>query len=76
MKAVKKLCRLLKKKLADMDYLLGVLWFINKEHRFFKKDYVYVKPKPIRAKFQLPAVNNSDGFYNGIPEPKKKKGSR
>ena len=72
-RAVKRLCKLLQKKLADRDYLLGVLWFINKDHLFFSKDYTYMKPKPLRAKFELSAVNNTDGFYDGIPEPKKKK---
>ena len=61
------LADLVKKKLADLNFLLGILHFINKDHAFFAKDYVYVKPSRPLISINMPAVDNQDGFFDNLP---------
>ena len=37
------------------------------DHYFFKKDYVYFKPKRPLIAAEMPVINNDDGFFNDLP---------
>ena len=67
----------IKKKLADLNFLLGVLHYLNNDHAFFAKDYVYIKPTRPLISVTMPAVNNSDGFFTNLPiQSEKKRGCK
>ena len=74
---VQALAILVKKKLADLTFLLGILHFIYNDHPFFAKDYIYVRPQRPLLSVNMPAVNNDDGFFNDLPiQSEKKRGCK
>ena len=56
------------KKLADSNWLIQVIYYLNPDHAIFQKEYFYEKPKKERAAFNdIPLVNNDDGFWDNLP---------
>ena len=60
------------KKLADSNWLVQVIYYLNPDHAIFQKEYFYEKPKKERAFNDLPMVNNDDGFFDNLPAMKLK----
>ena len=59
---------LLQKKSADSAWLVQVLHLVNDQDEIFARDYVYVRPRPVKAKVEMPFMDNSDGFFSGLPK--------
>ena len=79
MKPVLALRDLVVKHLADTEWLVLLLHVLRPEHDIFRKNYFYERPKKERGFNSLPMVDNSDGFFNDLPEASfknKKRGSR
>ena len=64
---VQALADLVKKKLADLPFLLGILGFVEPNHLFFGKNYVYEKPRRPLVAAEMPVINNDDGFFDNLP---------
>ena len=79
MKPVLALRDLVVKHLADSQWLVLLLYVLRPNHDIFRKDYFYERPKKERTFNDLPMVDNTDGFFNDLPEASiknKKRGSR
>ena len=79
MKPVLALRDLILKHLADSDWLVLNLHILRPNHDIFRKNYLYERPKKERTFNDLPMMDNSDGFFNDLPEASmknKKRGSR
>ena len=79
MKPVLALRDLVIKHLADSQWLVQVLHVLRPNHDIFRKNYFYERPKKERAFKDLRMVDNSDGFFDDLPEAcskNKKRGSR
>ena len=55
------------KKLADSNWLIQVIYFLNPDHDIFQKEFFYEKPKKERAFNNMPMINNDDGFWDNLP---------
>ena len=55
------------KKSADTAFLVQVLHLCNPSDEIFATDYLYVRPRKVKAQVAMPLVDNSDGFFNGLP---------
>ncbi len=73
--AMKRTAKHLRKRPANLDWMLDVLATINKNHEYFHKDYS--KPKKLVAEDELVAgdklVENADGFFDSLPLAKNAK---
>ena len=59
---------LIKKRLANPQWLLTVLKVLDGGHEFFKKGYAYQKPRKGSSFVNLAVLPNEDGFYDGLPQ--------
>ena len=77
-KPVQNLVDLLKKKKADTQWLLELLYVLNRNHGVFAPDYLYIKPRrtPLNQAAGPRMVSNSDNFFEGLPQVASKKGKR
>lgn len=57
-------------RVPDKAWLITMLGYLDPEHEFFKKDYLPPVRKPLQEEM---VVDNSDGFYSGLPSLYKKK---
>ena len=55
------------KKLADTEWLLLVLLTVNPRSEVFRSDYYYQRPRNTVAQ-QASLVDNSDNFFDDLPE--------
>ena len=53
--------------MADSNWLVQVIYYLNPDNVIFQKEYFYEKPKKERAFNDLPMVNNDDGFWDNLP---------
>ena len=60
--------RLYKKKSADTPFLVLVLHLVDPADEIFARDYVYQRPQQVKPQVAMPVMDNSDGFYNGLPK--------
>ncbi len=58
--------------LPDSRWLLAVLSTLDPDHEFFSKNFVYEAEKKQPAG-GVQVVDNQDGFYSGLPTPKRKR---
>ena len=67
--AMKRTAKHLRKRPANIDWMIDVLATINENHEYFRKDYY--KPKKLVAEDELVADNqlieNTDGFFDSLP---------
>ena len=67
--AMKRTAKHLRKRPANVDWMLDVLATINEDHEYFHKDYS--KPKKLVAEDELVAgdqlIENADGFFDSLP---------
>ena len=59
---------LMTKKTADTAWLVQVLHMVNENDEVFARDYVYVRPQKVKAQVDIPLIDNSDGFFSGLPK--------
>ena len=66
---MKRTAKHLRKRPANIDWMIDVLATINENHEYFRKDYY--KPKKLVAEDELVADNqlieNTDGFFDSLP---------
>ena len=46
------------KKSADTPFLLQVLHLADADDEVFRRDYVYVRPRPVKAQVSMPFIDN------------------
>ena len=67
--AMKRTARHLRKRPANLDWMMDVLATINGEHEYFDKEYL--KPKKVVAEGELVTddklIPNTDGFFDSLP---------
>ena len=56
----------LKKKKANKEWLIDILWCLDKEHPIFEKDYVYRRPRDNSLEF-MQLIPNENQFFDGLP---------
>jgi hypothetical protein len=66
---MKRTAKHLRKRPANIDWMMDVLATINENHEYFRKDYY--KPKKLVAEDELVAddqlIKNTDGFFDSLP---------
>ena len=67
MRPVRALVEIVRKKSADKDWLLKLLWCFDRGSPVFKKSYRYVRPKNRLNPERIEVFGNDDGFFNGLP---------
>ena len=70
------LLEIVRKKGADKDWLLKLLWCFDRGSPVFKKSYRYVRPKNRLNPERIEVFGNNDGFFNDLPhlQPHEMKG--
>ena len=64
---VRALVDIVRKKGADKDWLLKLLWCFDRNSDVFKKSYRYVRPKNRLNPERIEVFGNDDGFFNDLP---------
>ena len=64
---VRALMEIVAKKGADKDWLLKVLWCLDRDCKVFGKSYRYVKPKDKINPARIEVFGNQDGFFDDLP---------
>ena len=64
---VRALIEVVKKKKADKQWLLRLLYCFDSENEFFAKHYRYVKPRKRLNPNNIEVFDNADGFFNDLP---------
>ena len=65
---VKALEEVVKKKKADKQWLLRLLYCFDSENEFFAKHYRYVRPRARLNPDNIKVFDNSDGFFKDLPQ--------
>ena len=66
-KAFEELRLRLRKKKANKEWLIDILWCLDNEHMIFDKNYVYRRPKDYSADWKK-LIPNENAFFDGLPE--------
>ena len=64
---VKALEEVVKKKKADKQWLLRLLYCFDPGNQFFASDYRYVKPRKRLNPDNIQVFDNADGFFDNLP---------
>ena len=57
----------LRKKYANKEWLIDLLWCLDNNHMIFDKNYKYRRPKDYTADYQK-LIPNENQFFEGLPE--------
>ena len=61
------LLALLKRRDANKDWLLTVLWCVDRANPIFDKSYMYQRPQTSQVNF-MPLIPNEENFFDDCPQ--------
>ena len=65
---VRALLEIVKKKKADKEWLMRLLYCFDSENVVFSKGYRYIKPQNRLNPNRIEVINNADGFFDDLPQ--------
>ena len=61
------LCEAMEKQAPDQRWLVQALKVLVKDHAIFKKSYAYYRPVSAVTVYNIAALSNDDGLFDGLP---------